>query len=128
MFLRTFGLPAARRVHVFGTRYNVADVLVDGVPAREVKDPAALAPHVPPAWKASEASWPTHEGTPMHFSGQMALPKTDVTSNFFSWRSTFFLFYAESGDRSVYKIFEQETHAQTAEEHYELEEQLYRDD
>ena len=98
------------------------------VPAREVGDPTAFALNAAPQWKASEASWPTYEGTPMQFIGQMALTKTEVTSNFFTWGDSFYLFYAESEHARAYKIFEQETHGQTAEEHYELEEQLSRDD
>ena len=98
----------------------------DYVPAHEIRDPAALSLRSRPHWKASDAYWPTHGGVPMQFVGQMALPKNDVTSSLFTWGETFYLFGATDAGRRLFKVFEQETHGQTAEEHYALEEEIYR--
>jgi hypothetical protein len=98
----------------------------DYVQAEEITDPAAFALHTPPIWKRSEALWPTYAGTPMQFIGQIEIPDTELTRNLLSSGQTVYLFSAEAPDHSHYKIFEQDTHAQTAEEHYELEERLQR--
>jgi hypothetical protein len=96
------------------------------LPACEIKDPAVHSLRRPPAWKASAASWPTHRGLPMQFIGQMTLPKTELTSSLFTWGDTAYLFVAVGDGRLVYKLFEQETHGQTAEEHYALEDEIFR--
>lgn len=111
--------------------YAEADESGDDSPdiaASEIDDPARFALDKPPKWKASEASWPSYRGAPMKFIGQIYLPETEVTRNSLPWGHTLYLFVANAADRRQYKIVAQETHGQTAEEHYELEEQLQKHD
>jgi hypothetical protein len=99
----------------------------DYVPAKKIKDPNALSIKNPPAWKLWAADWPTCDGHPMLFLGQVTPPENQVTRERLSWVHTIYLFGAVTPDGMRYKITEQDRGAQTAEEHYELEEQLAQD-
>jgi hypothetical protein len=98
----------------------------DCVPAKQIADPIELSLDEPPAWKLWVADWPTFDGKPMLFLGQVKPPENDVTRELFTWISTAYLFCAVTPDGMRYKISEQDRGAQTAEEHYELEDRLSR--
>ncbi len=83
------------------------------VPARQIKDATALSLGKPPAWKRTNAWWPTLRGEPMFFVAQ-----TDPGY------STPFLFTDRKGS---FKITVNDIFGQTAEEHYALEERLDSD-
>jgi hypothetical protein len=99
----------------------------DCVPAAEIDDPVGLSIHEPPAWKLWVANWPTCDEKPMRFVGQVKPPENDVTRELLNWLCTIYLFCSTSDAGTRYKIVDQDRGAQTAEEHYELEEQLSRD-
>ncbi len=98
----------------------------DCVPAKEIADSIGLSIHKPPAWKLWVADWPTCDGKPMRFVGQVKPPENDVTRELLNWLCTVYLFCSTSEAGTRYKIVDQDRGAQTAEEHYELEEQLGR--
>jgi len=98
----------------------------DYVAAKEIDDPIGLSLDKPPAWKLWVAEWPTCEGKPMLFLGQVKPPENDVTRELLNWITTIYLFCAVTSKEMRYKIAEQDRGAQTAEEHYELEEKLDR--
>lgn len=83
---------------------------------------ASLCRGAPPRWKWDEAVWPTHQGKPMTFLDQLALPDTDLTRTMFTWNINVFLFEANVGSRDTFKVVTQESDLQTAEEHYATEE------
>jgi hypothetical protein len=118
------------RLHQRGSPGTVAYAEVndsaDDLPATEIDDVASLSSGRPPAWKATEASWPTYRGSPMRFLGQIDLPETEITRNWLASGQTVYLFAANEPDTTHYKIFMQQTSTQTAEEHYALEEELER--
>ena len=99
----------------------------DYVPAAEIDDPIGLSIHEPPAWKLWVANWPTCNEKPMRFVGQVKPPENDVTRELLNWLCTIYLFCSTSDAGTRYKIVDQDRGAQTAEEHYELEEQLSRE-
>jgi hypothetical protein len=94
----------------------------DDVDAEDVTDRKALSPNGLPRWKESEAVWPTCDKKPMTFHGQLALPDTKVARDLFIWGMNIYLFSAQRGGSRVFKIVQQETDFQTAEEHYASEE------
>jgi hypothetical protein len=100
----------------------------DCIPAKEVDDPVGLSIQKPPAWKLWVADWPTCDGKPMLFLGQVKPPKNEVTEELLEWVCTLYLFCAEAAEGMRFKLVTQDRGAQTAEEHYELEEQLSRND
>lgn len=102
----------------------------DCVPAKAIDDPITLSIHEPPAWKLWVADWPTCDGKPMRFVGQVKPPDNDVTRSLLvsPWDVTIYLFCAPSDGGTRYKLVTQDRGAQTAEEHYELEEHLARND
>jgi hypothetical protein len=78
-----------------------------------------------PRWKASEAAWPFRDGMPFLFLGQLYVPETPTTRERFAWDETAYVFaFAGAGDELAVQIFLQDTSAQTAEEHYRLEEMM----
>ena len=60
---------------------------------------------------------------PMTVLDQLALPDTDLTRAMFTWNTNVFLFEANVGSRDTFKVVEQQSDLQTAEEHYATEEQ-----
>jgi hypothetical protein len=118
------------RLHQRGSPGTVAYAEVDDsaedIPAIDIEDVAALSVGSAPAWNATEASWPTYRGSPMRFVGQIHLPETDVTRDWLAWGQTVYVFATEGPDQAHYKIFMQQTSAQTAEQHYALEDELER--
>ena len=56
------------------------------------------------------------------FLDQLALPDTDLTRAMFTWNTNVFLFEASVGSRDTFKVVEQQSDLQTAEEHYATEE------
>lgn len=100
--------------------YSECDEEADYVPAVDVHDPSAFALAEPPKWNVSSAVWPTSDGTPMMFLGQLELPDSELTRRLLTWETALFLF--ASGDRELqFKLVEQDTTAQSAEEHYRHE-------
>jgi hypothetical protein len=99
----------------------------DCVQAKTIADPIVLSIRKPPAWKLWAAEWPTCDGKPMRFVGQVKPPKNEVTEELLEWVSTLYLFCAQSAEGTRYKLVKQDRGAQTAEEHYELEDQLEGD-
>ncbi len=93
----------------------------DYLAAKVVVDREAFCPNGPPKWKDSEAVWPTCGTKPMMFHGQLALPDSKVARDLFTWGLSIYLFSAQRGDSIVFKIIEQETDFQTADEHYASE-------
>ena len=99
--------------------YSEGDEKADYVPAVDVRDPRALSLGEPPEWKVSEAVWPTSDGKPMIFLGQVELPDSELTRRLLTWGITLFLF--ANGAELEFKVVEQDTTSQTAEEHYRNE-------
>lgn len=74
-----------------------------------------------PRWESEgDALWPTNNGEPMIFLGQVALPETKLTRAFFTWGMSVYLFQGRNCG-GVFKIVVQPRGEQTAEEHYESE-------
>ena len=107
------------------TTYSSLDEKKDYIAAAEVNraDELSLGPR--PRWKESEAWWPTFQGTPMSFVGQIALPENAVTRKFLTWDESIFLFWRPTGTGHVFKITEQNIRWQTAEEHYAMEQEEF---
>ena len=61
----------------------------------------------------------------MRFVGQIDLPENAVTRKFLTWDDSVFVFWQSLGGGSVYKITEQSISAQTAEEHYAMEQEEF---
>ncbi len=101
--------------------YSEIDEPRDYVAAESVTDQEALCLNDMPRWKGSEAEWPTCDKRPMLFHGQLALPDTKVARDLFTWGVNIYLFSAQRGGSRLFKIVEQETDLQTAEEHYASE-------
>jgi hypothetical protein len=97
--------------------YSESDDEADYVPAAEVGDPRLYSLASPPAWKVAAAVWPTSGGVPMTFLGQVNLPDTDLTRRLLTWATSLFVFTTASLPRQ-FKVVEQNTTAQSAEEHY----------
>jgi len=93
----------------------------DYLTARDV-DAASQSVEAPPRWKASEAAWPTYAGAPMKFLGQVHLPENDVTRALLNWDWNVYLFWTYANGANRFKIIDQPTDLQTAEEHYADEE------
>jgi hypothetical protein len=74
-----------------------------------------------PRWKWDEALWPTHQGKPMTFLGEVALPDTNLTRALLTWDMSVFLFDENLGGRNTFKIVTQESDLQAAVEHYSTE-------
>jgi hypothetical protein len=103
--------------------YSEGDEEADYMPAVDVRDPRAFALADPPKWKVSAAVWPTSDGKPMTFLGQVELPDTELTRRLLTWETALFLF--ASGDMELqFKVVEQDTTAQSAEEHYRQEDNV----
>jgi hypothetical protein len=96
--------------------YSERDEKADYVPAVDVRDPRSLSLGEPPKWKVSEADWPTLDGKPMTFLGQVELPDSELTRRLLTWEITLFLFAGAA--ELEFKVVEQDTTAQTADEHY----------
>lgn len=78
-----------------------------------------------PKWKASEASIPTYTDTLFHFCSQTYIPENKTTKQYLGWDETFYTFlHITEQDELLIQIYTQETSAQTAEDHYKLEEQM----
>lgn len=102
--------------------YSDSDQNGDYVPARAVKDAAARSIGAVPRWKASEAQWPTFEGEPMTFHGQLSLPSSATARTLFTYGVNVYLFSAGQDETRLFKIVDQQSKFQTAEEHYAEEE------
>ena len=107
------------------TTYSSLDEKKDHIAAAEIKRVAELSLAPPPRWKQSEAEWATHQGQPMRFVGQIDLPENDVTRKFLTWDKSVFVFWQPIRAGSVYKITTQSISAQTAEEHYAMEQEEF---
>lgn len=101
--------------------YSEARERGDYVGASGVFGQEALCITARPVWKASEATWPTSQGKPMQFVGQISLPDTQSTRELFTWGFNVYVFCAHRDGAPVVKIVTQEASFQTAEEHYALE-------
>lgn len=96
--------------------YSSTSEADDFLPAADLPDLSKLCINITPSWKTSEANWPTHEGEPMFFVGQLDLPKNAVTQQFLTWNHSTHLFWAPSAPGSVFKITSQDAKSQTAKE------------
>ena len=97
--------------------YSDLDESKDYVAARLVKKPAELSAAAIPKWKVSEAIWPTLREQPMHFLAQVPLPENSTTSSYLTWGISVFLFYLVDVDKVNFKVVQQETAFQTADEY-----------
>ncbi len=76
-----------------------------------------------PRWKASEASIPKINNDLFYFAKQTFIPRNKITETYLTFEETFFTFlYVTEQDELIVQIFTQDTSAQTAEDHYKLEE------
>lgn len=113
--------------HVLGqklsTTYQSLEETRDSVFASDLKkkDLPALCLAEAPNWKAGSAQWPLLSGTPMHFVTQFALKESDLTRRWLTFNESVFLFWREHEGRPVFKITDQETRFQSAEDHYRAE-------
>jgi hypothetical protein len=89
----------------------------DYVHARDVSDPGSLSAARLPQWRTSEAIWPTIDGKPMMFIGQVELPDTPITREHLTWNASLYLFWARIADVDRFKVVEQ-TFGQSAEDFY----------
>lgn len=89
----------------------------DWVSADSIPEPRSLCRRALPRWKWSAAQWPTEDGRPMIFIGQVTVPETRVTRSLFSWDIHVFLFASGDSASPRFKVVEQDANAQTAEEH-----------
>jgi hypothetical protein len=103
-----------------GITYSETEEKGDYIPARELADVSTLSLAEPPRWAhRSEAHWPTANGRPMLFVGQVALPENPTTVEKLTWNETLHLFcLAESDTHRTFKIVAQDPAAQSAEDHY----------
>ena len=97
----------------------------DCINATEIKRVDELSLGARPRWKKSEAEWAKYQDQPMKFVGQIDLPENDLTRKFLTWDQSTFVFWQPSGAGSVYKITTQSISAQTAEEHYAMEQEEF---
>ena len=111
---------AKRLLHRGSVTYSESEEQGDFVAAGEVDDPRARSLAEPPRWAhPSEAVWPTANGVPMNFIGQVHLPRTPLTETKLTWDTTLYVFWLQSdGGRDVFKIVHQDPSAQSAEDHY----------
>jgi hypothetical protein len=93
----------------------------DCVDAKSIKQLRTLCADKPPKWKRSEAHWPICDEKPMIFLGQLALPDTKVARELFTWNTNVYLFFMQRQGSIAFKVFEQASDFQTAEEHYASE-------
>ena len=77
-----------------------------------------------PRWKLSEASWPVFEGNPSLFLGQLYVPETPTTKERFGWDEAVFVFGSLVAGVLRLQIYSEDMSAQTAEDHYRLEEMI----
>ena len=77
-----------------------------------------------PHWKAHDASWPVHEGKPCLFLGQLYVPETPITRERFVWDEAVFVFASGASGVLLLQIYSEDMSAQTAEDHYRLEEMI----
>lgn len=77
-----------------------------------------------PEWKASDAAWPLLGGRVMSFVGQVSLERQ--TSPTTPSGVTVYLFWCETAGEDAFKVVTQESHIQTADEHYRQEEEEFR--
>ena len=89
----------------------------DYLPARDVSNPVALSAARPPKWDISEAIWPTIDGKPMLFIGQVDLPETQITREHLTWNVSVYLFWSHIDDTDRFKVVEQ-AHGQSAADFY----------
>lgn len=100
--------------------FSEADEKKDYVQASTLGERGFVADE-PPRWESeSDAIWPTCNGEPMVFLGQVALPETKLTRAFFTWNVSAYLFQGRDSG-GTFKVVGQPRGAQTAEEHYESE-------
>lgn len=110
-----------RLLQSMSVTYSEGDEEEDYLPAVDVVEPRAFSFAEPPKWKASAAVWPTSDGIPMTFLGQIEFPDIELTRRLLTWETSVFLF--ASGDTDPqFKLVEQDTTAQSAEDHYRQEE------
>jgi hypothetical protein len=95
--------------------FSETDEKKDYLPARKVSVRPA------PIWAAEEAVWPTIEGQPMTFIGQVELEDTPSNREFFTSGITAFLFASRVCDATVFKVVTQQTTSQDVESHYASE-------
>ena len=109
---------ATRRAHRLVQQRSITfsplDEPDDFLPARQV-DQTALSVEQTPRWKPEEAVWPTHDGSPMLFIGQVRLRETKSPED---WLRTGVVAYLFWDGVDVYKIVEQDLDEQSAAEHY----------
>ena len=74
-----------------------------------------------PRWKAGEASWPTSDGKPSLFLGQLYISETPTTKERFSWGEAVFVFASRTEGGLQLQIYSEDMTAQTAEDHYRIE-------
>jgi hypothetical protein len=76
----------------------------------------------PPRWNSpSSAIWPTKDGVPMVFVGQVTFPKKRAGAECLTSNCTVYLFMTSASGVSVFKLVEQRLNVQTAEDHYASE-------
>lgn len=85
---------------------------------------------VPPDWGTDEPEWPFHQGRPMVFIRQFALPDNQVTRSSVTWETMLYVFgirvpspteTRSDAYRMVYEVVQRPTGLQTAEDHYREE-------
>jgi hypothetical protein len=94
--------------------------------AEEIRKPAKLSLNKPPAWKPSEAQWPTVSEEPMLFVGQAHVGDTPFIREHLSADTNIYLFWKSVRNKDCFKIFKQPSNLQTAEEHYAEEEARWK--
>jgi hypothetical protein len=119
-----------RLLNRLSVTFSATDEQGDYVPATALSDPVSRSVTEPPHWAhRSEAQWPTSDGTPMTFVGQVQLPRTPITETRLTWDATFYLFWSRSdAGPDTFKLVQQDPLAQSAEDHYADEERRWAAD
>ncbi|MCL2116816.1 MAG: hypothetical protein FWH27_00155 [Planctomycetaceae bacterium] len=87
------------------------------------KDCPSLFRH--PKWKLDGMAWPTYQDQMFFFAQQIHVPENKFTSDTLSCHTTLYVFVLlAENDRLLVQLIGQDTSAQTAEQHYKLEQAM----
>ena len=78
--------------------------------------------NVPPKWKISNMNMPKYNNELFLFAKQFYIPENETTKRYIGWDETLYFFvHVTDEDELLVQMYPQDTSAQTAEDHYNLE-------